>query len=306
MINHCPAAVIGSGGGSGESMEQACQQTVGRRVSISGIALHTGIRAHLALAPAPPGSGVIFCRTDLPGAPEVRAVAGQVVDVRRGTTIAAGAARVHTVEHVMAALHAAQVDNVVVEMDGMEPPILDGSAAPYAELIAAAGVVVQGLPAPVWRATAPIVIEEREATLVLVPDQRFRITYLVAYGATPLDAQFFAAEITAESFRGEVAGARTFCLYKELEAVIAQGLVKGGSLDNAVVIHDGAIISKDGLRWPNELVRHKVLDLIGDLYLVGSRVAGHIIAVKSGHAANLALARAMVAQAAGTVAAGKG
>lgn len=278
------------------SMAIEYQQTVRREATVSGIALHTGIRAHLTLRPAPPGSGVVFQRVDLPGAPAVRAVADHVVDVRRGTTIAQGEARVHTVEHVLAALHALGVDNVTVGMDGMEPPVLDGSAEPYVRLIEQAGIEPQNVPAECWRGTAPIVIEEKEAKLVLVPDERFRITYIIAFGATPLDAQFFAGEINAGTFRDGLAGARTFCIYKELEMMIAHGLVKGGSLDNAVVIHDGAIISKDGLRWDNELVRHKVLDLVGDLYLVGSRIRAHIIAVKSGHPTNIALAKAMRAQ----------
>ncbi len=279
-------------------MATSVQQTVGREVTLSGIALHTGIRAHLTLRPAPPGTGIVFQRTDLPGAPSVRAVADHVVDVRRGTTIACGEARVHTVEHVLSALHALEIDNVAVGMDGMEPPVLDGSAEPYVRLIEQAGIQPQDAVPQAWRASAPIIIEEGESKLVLTPDERFRITYIIAFGATPLDAQFFAGEITAESFRRGIAGARTFCLYRELEMMIAHGLVKGGSLDNAVVIHDGAIISKDGQRWENELVRHKVLDLIGDLYLVGSRIRGHIIAVKSGHPTNIALARAMRAQAA--------
>ena len=278
------------------AMMKECQQTVCREATLSGIALHTGIRAHLTLRPAPAGSGIVFERWDLPGAPAVRAVADKVVDVRRGTTIADGVARVHTVEHVLAALHASGIDNAVVGMDGMEPPVLDGSAEPYMRLIEQAGTQGQDAPAPVWCATSPIVVEEGDSKLVLTPDERFRITYIIAFGATPLDAQYFSGDITTETFRDGIAGARTFCLYKELAMMIGLGLVKGGSLDNAVVIHDGAIISKDGLRWDNEMVRHKVLDLVGDLYLVGSRIRAHIIAVKSGHPTNIMLARAIRAQ----------
>jgi len=279
-------------------MSSDVQRTLCREATLSGIALHTGIRAHLTLRPAPPDTGIVFQRMDLPGAPCVRAIADHVVDVRRGTTIGCGQARVHTVEHVLSALHALGVDNAVVGMDGMEPPVLDGSAAGYVRLAEEAGIQPQEALRREWRASAPIVVEEGDSKLVLTPDERFRITYIIAFGATPLDAQFFSAEITAEAFRDGIAAARTFCLYRELEMMIAHGLVKGGSLDNAVVIHDGAIISKDGQRWENELVRHKVLDLIGDLYLVGSRIRGHIIAVKSGHPTNIALARAMRAQAA--------
>ncbi len=267
------------------------QKTLLKKVGIGGISLHTGRRAHLALCPAPEDSGIVFARKDLPGSPRVRALVENVVDVRRGTTIASGEGKVHTVEHVLAALSAAGVSNALVEMDGPEPPIADGSAKPYAELVEEAGILVQSADAKISAPQQSMIVEEGDTKLVLFPCDEFRITCIISYGATPLDAQFFSGAISADSFKSEIAPARTFCLYNELEALIKHGLVKGGSLDNAIVMHDGAIISKDEMRFTNELVRHKVLDIVGDMFLIGAGLRAHIVAVKPGHPANIALAR---------------
>jgi len=272
------------------------QRTLKGEASFSGIALHTGARCSLKMKPAPPDTGIMFKRVDLPGSPDVKPVATNVIDVRRGTTIAVGKAAVFTVEHILSALHASNVDNAIVEMDGAEPPIADGSALPYLEMIDSAGTVEQDAEAKVWRAKAPIVLEDRDTKLVLVPSETLKITCIVAYGATPLDNQYFSTEITTESFRAQIAPCRTFCIYRELEQMLAMGLVKGGSLDNAIIMHNGAIICKDGLRFPNELVRHKMLDIVGDVFLVGKRVKAHIIAIKPGHPMNVQLAKAMLLQ----------
>ncbi|OGV56325.1 MAG: UDP-3-O-[3-hydroxymyristoyl] N-acetylglucosamine deacetylase [Lentisphaerae bacterium GWF2_44_16] len=274
----------------------AKQKTLKNSVFLSGIALHTGARAKLNLSPAPENTGIVFKRIDLPGSPEVKASAANVVDVRRGTTIASGNARVYTVEHVLASLHAAEVDNAIVEMDGLEPPIADGSAEPYTQMIIDAGTVEQSADAKYWTASSPIIVEEGDTKMVLLPYDKFKITCIVSYGASPLDTQYFSGEITTESFAAELAPSRTFCLYKELEQLLALGLVKGGSLDSAAVIHNGAIICKEGLRYQNELARHKTLDIVGDMYLVGRRVKAHIIAVKPGHPINIRLANEMLKQ----------
>ncbi len=275
------------------------QNTIKTAAKVSGIALHTGVRANLKILPAPPDSGIIFRRTDMPGAPEVKANACNVIDVRRATTIASrtSGAFVVTVEHIMASLHASGIDNAYVEMDGPEPPIADGSASPYFEAIQNAGIEPQPeAPDNCWTVSAPIVLEEGETRMVLTPADDLVITAIVQYNASPLDAQFFSCAVTTESFRKELSTARTFCIYRELEQLIAAGLVKGGSLDNAIVMHGGAIISKDGMRFPNELVRHKMMDMVGDLYLTGKRVKAHIIAVKPGHPTNVKLAQLMLAQ----------
>jgi UDP-3-O-acyl N-acetylglucosamine deacetylase len=272
------------------------QNTLKKSAYYSGIALHTGARAQLNMKPAEENTGITFRRIDLPGKPEVKAIAGNVVDVRRGTTIASGDAVVYTVEHVLAALHAFKVDNAIVEMDGMEPPICDGSAQQYVDMIKEVGIEKQNAEAKYISVEVPIIIEEGDTKLIFAPGDAFKITCIVSFGATPLDCQYFSGEINTDSFESEVAPARTFCIFRELEQLLAMGLVKGGSLDNAVVLHDGAIICKDGPRFQNELVRHKSLDIVGDLYLTGRRVKGHVIAVKPGHPINVQLAGRILAQ----------
>lgn len=271
-----------------------CQKTVAAKASLSGISLHTGMRAHITLRPAPVDTGIVFVRKDLKEAPSVRAIVENVVDVKRGTTIACGAAKVHTVEHVLAALNAAGVDNAFVDMDGPEPPIVDGSAMPYVELVLKAGIKEQDAKAYTIMPSESIIVEEGETKIILFPCDELRITCIISYGATPLDAQYYSSKIDCNIFKNEIAPARTFCLYNELEALIAHGLVKGGSLDNAIVLHDGAIICKEDMNFANELVRHKVLDIVGDLYLAGARVKAHIVAIKPGHPANISMVRKIV------------
>ncbi len=274
------------------------QKTLAGSGEVSGIALHTGARAMLKINPAPENTGIIFRRVDLPDNPAVPALANFVVDVRRGTTIASSReVQVHTIEHVMAALHAFGVVNAIVDMDGMEPPLLDGSSLPYVELIQqAGGVVEQEAETEFYTPSAPIIIDEDGSTLAFLPADELKITCITSYGVTPLDTQFFSGEITEESFAKDISPSRTFVWYKDLEKLIAMGLVKGGSLDNAAILHEGAIISKEGLRSSNELVRHKVLDIVGDIFLTGRRIHAHIIAVKPGHPTNVKLAGEVLKQ----------
>ncbi|OQA84318.1 MAG: UDP-3-O-(3-hydroxymyristoyl) N-acetylglucosamine deacetylase [Lentisphaerae bacterium ADurb.Bin242] len=277
-------------------MNMEMQNTIAKAVSFSGIALHTGVRVHLTMKPAPVDTGIVFRRTDMPGNPEVRAHAAYVVDVRRATTIAAPSkAFVVTVEHIMASLHAANVDNVYVEMDSAEPPIADGSAGPYFRLIREAGIQEQDAPARYWTTDKPLYYENRGTTLVVLPAEVFKISCTVEFGETALGTQFFSLEVTPESFERELGPCRTFAAYRDLAQLIAAGLAKGGSLDNAVVMHEGAIISNEGLRFPNEMVRHKMMDMVGDLYLTGKRVRAHVIAIKPGHPSNVETVKRMLA-----------
>ena len=275
------------------------QNTVKKSVSYSGIALHTGVRAHLTVNPAPENSGILFRRVDVPGKPSVQATALNVVDVRRGTTIASGNAAVSTVEHILASLTAYNIDNAVVDMDGPEPPIGDGSALPYIEMLQEAGIEEQSAEPLYWSPKEPIITEDGASTSVIVPYDTFKVSCMVDFAGTPLGAQYYSAEITRDEFTENIASARTLCDYKDLEQLIAMGLVKGGSLDNAIVIHDGAIISKNGLRFPDELVRHKVLDVVGDLSLIGRRLKAHIITIKPGHATNVVVAQKIMKEMAG-------
>lgn len=272
------------------------QRTLKKAVKISGIALHTGVRAHLTLAPAPENSGVNFIRVDIEGHPSIKAVVKNVVDVKRGTTIASGNATVYTVEHVLSALHAAGIDNACVEMDGPEPPILDGSALPYYKMVKNAGIAEQSSPAAVWSASQTLSLEENGTVLVVMPCDKLKITCIIDFKATPLDFQMYSSEINPVSFENDIAPARTFCQYKELEQLLSMGLVKGGSLDNAIVLHDQAIICKDGMRFDNELVRHKILDIVGDFFLCGCRVKAHVIAIKPGHPTNIMMVQKMFSQ----------
>ncbi len=271
------------------------QNTIAAPGTITGIALHSGARTNLSILPAPENTGIVFRRVDMPGKPEVRAIVENVIDVRRATTIASRTtgAFVVTIEHIMAALHASKVDNAIVEMDGPEPPIADGSAGPYFDLIRNAGVKEQSVPAEYWQGTGPIVFEDGGATLALLPADDLKITFTVEFGATTLDTQFFSTPVTTETFSKELSRARTFVIYRELEQVIAAGLAKGGSLDNAIIMHDGAIVCKEGMRYKNELVRHKMMDMVGDIFLVGKRVKAHIVSVKSGHPTHVRLAQLM-------------
>ena len=272
------------------------QQTLHESAIYSGIALHTGVRSTLRFLPCDANSGITFRRVDLPGKPEVRALANKVVDVRRGTTIGEGECVAHTVEHIMASLHALNIDNAVIEMDGPEPPIADGSSLPFWKELKAAGTDEQNAEAKYFMPAKPLFVDAGVTTLVILPYEQpeLRITCTTSFKGCPIDPQFLDIVITTESFDQEICGARTFVDYRDLGQLLAMGLCKGGSLDNAEIIHNGAIICKDGLRYTDEIVRHKILDLVGDLYLCGKRVNGHVIAVKPGHHRNVALAGLMM------------
>jgi len=274
------------------------QQTLRESAIYSGIALHTGVRSTLRFLPCDANSGITFRRIDLPGKPEVKALASKVVDVRRGTTIGEGECVAHTVEHIMASLHALNIDNAIIEMDGPEPPIADGSSLPFWQVLKAAGTVEQDAEAKYFTPDKPLFVDAGVTTLVILPYEQpeLRISCTTSFKGCPVDPQFLDIVVNTESFDQEICGARTFVDYRDLGQLLAMGLCKGGSLDNAEIIHDGAIICKDGLRYENEIVRHKILDLVGDLYLCGCRVNGHVIAVKPGHHRNVALAGLIMQQ----------
>ncbi|WP_425058595.1 UDP-3-O-acyl-N-acetylglucosamine deacetylase [Sporomusa carbonis] len=265
------------------------QTTVATRVTYTGIGLHSGRDVTIALNPAPAGSGIVFARTDLEGAPRVAAKAANVTNALRATTLESGEAKVFTVEHLLAAFYAMGVDNCLVEISSVEPPVADGSSLPFLELIQSAGIVRQN-----EMRRPPLVIKETltvrypEKFIAVLPYDGFRITFTSTNPHPMLGVQFGDYEITPELFAREIAPARTIGFMHEVEALKAQGLALGGSLENVVVYDDEKCLTP--LRFPDELVRHKILDVIGDLALVG-RIAGHVIAVKSSHALNTALAK---------------
>src|SRR5881392_3340423 len=269
------------------------QHTVSRTASLSGTSLHTGEKVSLKLHPATVDHGIKFKRNDLPDEPIIDARIDNLKTVERATTIGEGSVRVHTVEHVLAALWAMGVDNTVVEMDANEPPIGDGSAQPYVDLIRKAGVTAQAEPRKFFRVRDTMHVESKTGTLIiLLPDERFRISCTQA-GPNNQFSQFFSMEVTPAVFEREIAPARTFVYYEDVKPLMDKNLIKGGSLENAIVVRGEAVLSKEPLRFADEFVRHKILDIIGDLALVGRRIRGHVVTVKPGHAANADLARAI-------------
>jgi UDP-3-O-[3-hydroxymyristoyl] N-acetylglucosamine deacetylase/3-hydroxyacyl-[acyl-carrier-protein] dehydratase len=269
------------------------QHTISKTASLSGTSLHTGEKVTLKLHPAPADHGIKFRRKDLQDEPTIDAKIENLKTVERATTIGEGAVRVHTIEHVLAALWAMGVDNAVVEMDANEPPIGDGSAQAYVDLIKKASVSAQEEPRKFFDVRDTMHVESKTgALLILLPDDKFRVSCTQA-GPNNRFAQFLSVEITPAVFEREIAPARTFVFYEDVKPLMDKNLIKGGSLENAIVVRGEAVLSKEPLRFPDEFVRHKILDIIGDLALVGRRIRGHVVAVKPGHASNVELARAI-------------
>ncbi len=271
------------------------QRTLGKEVAFSGIGLHTGSQVTMRFVPAKEGTGILFRRSDLPGCPVIPATVEYVCDTKRSTTLGVGSIRIHTVEHVLAALKAYQVDNLLIDISSIEPPIANGSSDVFVAMIEEAGIVEQTQGVVPIAIQAPVYYSEGDVHLVALPSRGFRVTYTLSYpGSHYLDGQFFSFVMTSEGFKREIAPCRTFCLYQELAQLMDAGLIKGGSLDNAVVVKEEAVISKGGLFFPNEMARHKILDLIGDLSLIGFEVEAHILAVRSGHPSHFAFAKKLL------------
>ena len=271
------------------------QQTLNRSASFSGIGLHSGNRVNMTILPAPANSGVRFRRVDLEGKPEIEARVENVVETNRSTTLAKGNVKIHTAEHVLAALAGYGIDNALIELDANEPPIADGSSREFCKIIQTAGIVPQAEKREVFTPSAPIQLKSGETLMTLFPDDVFRIT------CTSTDkkgrfTQFYSTEITPKTWEKELAHARTFCFYEEIEYLIKNGLIKGGGLENAIIIRDDAVLTTEPLRYPEEFVRHKMLDIVGDLSLLGRPIHGHLIAVKPSHATNCEFVRQMTAQ----------
>jgi UDP-3-O-[3-hydroxymyristoyl] N-acetylglucosamine deacetylase/3-hydroxyacyl-[acyl-carrier-protein] dehydratase len=272
-------------------MATELQHTLGKAAGLSGTSLHTAEKVTLKLQPAPVDHGIKFKRKDLPDEPTIDARIDNLKTVERATTIGEGSVRVHTVEHVLAALSAMGVDNAIVEMDANEPPIGDGSAQAYVEVIKRAGVSAQEAPRRFFDVREAMHVESKTGSLlILLPDEKFRISCTQA-GPENRFTQFLSTEITPAIFEREIAPARTFVYYEDVRPLMDKNLIKGGSLENAIVVRGDSILSKEPLRFTDEFVRHKVLDIIGDLALVGQRIRGHVVAMKPGHSANAELAR---------------
>ena len=271
------------------------QQTLNRSASFSGTGLHSGNRVNMTILPAPANSGVRFRRVDLEGKPEIEARVENVGETTRSTTLAKGNVKIHTVEHVLAALAGYGIDNAVIELDANEPPIADGSSREFSKIIQTAGIAPQAEKREPFTPSAPIELETGETMMPLFPDDGFKITCTSADKRGRF-TQFYSTEITPKTWEKELSNARTFCFFEEIEYLIKNGLIKGGSLENAIVIRDDAVLTTEPLRYPEEFVRHKMLDIVGDLSLLGRPIRGHLIAVKPSHAANCEFVRQIVAQ----------
>jgi UDP-3-O-[3-hydroxymyristoyl] N-acetylglucosamine deacetylase / 3-hydroxyacyl-[acyl-carrier-protein] dehydratase len=271
------------------------QQTINRPASYSGVGLHSGNRVTMTFLPAAPNTGIRFRRVDLEGKPEIEARVENVVETNRSTTLAKGNTRIHTVEHVLATFAGYGIDNAVVELDGNEPPVADGSAREYCKLVQAVGIVPQDERREPYVVTSPIELEMGETVMTLFPDDVFKVS-CTSSDKRGRFTQFYSTEISPRSWEQELAHARTFCFFEEIEYLIKNGLIRGGSLENAVVIRDDAVLTNEPLRYPEEFVRHKMLDIVGDLSLLGRPLHGHLVAVRPSHTANCEFVRRISAQ----------
>jgi UDP-3-O-[3-hydroxymyristoyl] N-acetylglucosamine deacetylase len=274
------------------------QRTLRNSIQGTGIGLHSGNKVALTLHPAPENTGIVFRRTDLPQKPEIPAWVENVVDTTLCTTLGLQGVRVATVEHLMAAFAGLGVDNAVVELEGGEVPIMDGSAAPFVFLLQCAGVREQEAAKRFIRITKPIRVEDGDKWVAFKPQSRLSIHFVIDF-EHPLmrDNNEVTLDFSETAFTREVSRARTFGFVRDVEWLQHQGAALGGNLDNAVVVDDHRILNEEGLRYRDEFVRHKVLDSIGDLYLLGHPVLGAFDGFKSGHALNNRLLRTLIADA---------
>jgi UDP-3-O-[3-hydroxymyristoyl] N-acetylglucosamine deacetylase/3-hydroxyacyl-[acyl-carrier-protein] dehydratase len=268
------------------------QRTILREVSISGKSLHTGEEVQLTLKPAAVNHGIVFQRMDLFGKPELKPLVEFVTDLVRSTTIADGHAKVNTVEHVLSALSGCGVDNVLVEMNASEPPILDGSAKHFVNLIQQAEPVEQDAEREYFVLDEPISVTRGASSIIALPHDGFRVT-CTSTDDRGIHTQHLSLDIDPESYVAQVGPARTFTIYEDIEELLKLGKIKGGSLDSAIVIKGDKILSKEPLRFKEEFVRHKILDIVGDIVLVGMPIKAHFIAVRPGHALNAELSKVL-------------
>ena len=269
------------------------QRTIQREVSCAGIGLHSGAKVGLKLKPANADEGITFIRSDLPGAPRISAKLDNVVDTRHATTIGVGNARVSTIEHLMAAVMAMGIDNIDIEVDCPEAPIMDGSAAPLVYLLKTAGIRNQRKLRRFVFITKPIHVSEGDKEIVALPATHLQIDYQIDFDHPLLNDQRYRFLQSAAAFEKEISRARTFGFLHEVELLKKNGLALGGSLENAVVLNEFNVMNPDGLRYQDEFVRHKILDFIGDISLFGAPVIGQFVAHKGGHTLHHQLLNAM-------------
>ncbi|HEX3160529.1 MAG TPA: bifunctional UDP-3-O-[3-hydroxymyristoyl] N-acetylglucosamine deacetylase/3-hydroxyacyl-ACP dehydratase [Gemmatimonadaceae bacterium] len=270
-----------------------CRATIRTAATVSGVGLHLGQPCCLTFRPALPGTGRVFVRVDRPGCPRIPALAEHAVLAERRTQLGEGADALHTVEHVLSAVAALEIDDLVIEMDGPEPPVMDGSAAAFVEALTGAGRVQAPMQAPVLRLARSVRVVDGESVYEAHPSDRLQLDVTIEFPHPLIGRQQIALEPTAEAFTRELADARTFGFVHEVQALQAKGLIQGASTANAVVL-DGDGLVETTLRWPDEFVRHKALDCVGDLALAGRRVAARVVAFRPSHRGTVLLVREML------------
>ena len=271
------------------------QKTIKEAITLSGKGIHTGEESSVTFKPLGPDMGIVFQRVDLPDKPMIKADINSALLVKkhaRRTTIGVPNAEVHTIEHVMAVFSCLGIDNVLVELNGVELPGMDGSAQPYVEAVKKAGVTEQGAARKVFKVTSPLFVQDEKSSIVVVPAPEFRISYTLSYDHPLVGHQYLDLKIDAGAFEKEIAPARTFCLLEEASQLMKDGMGKGANYNNTLVVSKDGIV-KNSLRFKDEFIRHKILDLIGDLTLLGMPIKGHVMATKSGHTMNMKLVQKM-------------
>jgi len=274
------------------------QKTIKKTIEFAGVGLHTGSNVKVRVVPAAADSGITFIRKDIHGSEPIKAVGANVVDTNYATTLGCNGVTVSTVEHILAAFYGLGVDNAVIEVEGPEVPVLDGSAEKFIEMIEAAGVRELEAEKMYLVVKKPIKVSEGDKYVLLMPSKGSGLTidYSIDFSHPFLTKQTFSGLFSKKAFKTEIGSARTFGFLHDVEMLRANGLARGGSLNNAVVVGDTDILNEDGLRFPDEFVRHKVLDLMGDLSLAGSPISGRIVAHRSGHALNHKLIQKIIKQ----------
>lgn len=271
------------------------QRTLSQPVTCQGVGLHSGKVVNLTLRPAPADHGIVFVRTDLERPVSIPALSEFVVDTAMATTLGRDGVKVGTVEHLMSALAGLGVDNVRVELDGPEVPVMDGSALHFAELIAGVGTRELDAPRGFLVIKKPVSVVDGDKEASLSPARHFRVSCTIDFKHPAISAQSFEVEVTERGFLRDICRARTFGFLRDVEMLKKHGLARGGSLENAIVMDEKAILNPEGLRFPDEFVRHKILDAIGDVSLFGRPVVGHLKAFKTGHALNHKLVQKVLA-----------
>lgn len=262
------------------------QRTIKKEIICSSVGLHTGRKVNMKIKPAPAGAGIVFVRKDIPDALPIPANYHTVSDTTLATTLGLNGATVSTVEHILSAFSGMGVDNAVIELDSFEIPIMDGSALPFVTMLKEVGTHLQGKTKKLLVIKKPVCVKDGDGSADLLPAAEFKITYEIDFKHVAIGRQSYSLDFSDEKYEKEICSARTFGFLREVEYLQAKGLGLGGSLENVIILDDEKIINKDGLRMPDEFVKHKILDAIGDLFLLGMPIIGHFVAYKSGHRLN--------------------